>query len=396
MSDREIVVVGAGKIGRSFIGQLFGMAGYKVTFVDVDDRVIELLNQNRQYKVVIKATGKDNQEILVPNVRGVSALDREESVRAMANTAIMAVSVGKNALTKVLPLVAEAINLRYKEFPESPLDIIIAENMINAADFIREKLRPLLSDRFPLDDYVGLVETSIGKMVPIMPEKELEKDPLMVYSEPYNTLIVDKKGFRNDIPDVEGLSPKENINAWVDRKAFIHNLGHATAAYYGHFKFPDAVFLSELMEDTGVTDFTRSVMRQSADVLLKVYPSDFTREDLSEHIEDLLWRFKNKALGDTIFRVGNDLMRKLGKDDRFMGVIEMARQKKLPFDRILKAMSYGFFFKVPDEKGNYNPDDLVFLEDVNNNFQDAVIRHLKLSLKKDKEIIEELQGYHCL
>jgi mannitol-1-phosphate 5-dehydrogenase len=44
-----------------------------------------------------------------------------------------------------------------------------------------------------LDEYVGLIETSIGKMVPIMPEKELERDPLMVYAEPYNTLIVDRK-----------------------------------------------------------------------------------------------------------------------------------------------------------------------------------------------------------
>lgn len=396
MSNREIVIVGAGKIGRSFIGQLFAMSGYKVTFIDVNDKVISLLNKHKQYKVIVKASTCDDRKIIVPNVRAISALDEPKAVRAIAEADILSVSVGKNALNKVLPLVAEAIRFRYKKMPDSPLDIIIAENMINAADFIRERLQPGFSDEFPLDDYVGLVETSIGKMVPIMPEKEIEKDPLMVYAEPYNTLIVDKKGFRNDIPDVKGLSPKENIKAWVDRKAFIHNLGHATAAYYGHFKFPDAVFLSEVMEDKGVINFTRSVMRQSADVLLKVYSSDFNRVAMDEHIEDLLRRFQNKALGDTIFRVGNDLVRKLGKGDRFMGVIEMAREIGLPFDLILKAMSYGFFFKVSDEKGNYNPDDLVFLEDMGNNFQEAVIKHLKLSLKKDKEIIEELQGSHCL
>ena len=44
---------------------------------------------------------------------------------------------------------------------------------------------------------VGLIETSIGKMVPIMTTAEQMKDPLVVYAEPYNTLILDGKGFRD-------------------------------------------------------------------------------------------------------------------------------------------------------------------------------------------------------
>ena len=43
-----------------------------------------------------------------------------------------------------------------------------------------------------------------------------------------------EKDSNRQYPDVKGLAPKKNIKAWVDRKAFIHNLGHATAAYYGY------------------------------------------------------------------------------------------------------------------------------------------------------------------
>ena len=46
------------------------------------------------------------------------------------------------------------------------------------------------------------------------------------------------------------LALKENMKAWVDRKAFIHNLGHATAAYFGHLKYPDAIFMYEVLEDS--------------------------------------------------------------------------------------------------------------------------------------------------
>ena len=44
---RKIVIFGAGKIGRSFIGQLFGIGGYKVVFVDVDPVIVARLN-NRE------------------------------------------------------------------------------------------------------------------------------------------------------------------------------------------------------------------------------------------------------------------------------------------------------------------------------------------------------------
>src|SRR5690606_24195602 len=116
--------------------------------------------------------------------------------------------------------IAEGLKIRYSAAPDSPLDIILAENMRSAAEFVKNELVKYLPEGFPVDSYVGLIETSIGKMVPIMPLAELEKDPLVIFAEPYNTLILDAKAFRNPIPDVAGLAPKSNIKAWVDRKAF--------------------------------------------------------------------------------------------------------------------------------------------------------------------------------
>ena len=46
--------------------------------------------------------------------------------------------------------------------------------------------------------------------------------------------------------------------------------------------------------------------------------------DLEDHIDDLIYRFRNKALQDTIFRVGQDLTRKLSYDDRLRSVFDSA------------------------------------------------------------------------
>jgi mannitol-1-phosphate 5-dehydrogenase len=389
IDNKKIVIFGAGKIGRSFIGQLFGRHGYRIIFIDVDPSIISQLNERKNYRVIIK--GDVEEEIIVSNVSAISALDRAAAIEAVSTAAIAAVSVGKNALEKVLPVIAEAIEKRFSHHPDKPLDLILAENMRSAAEFTREKLIEKLPVHFPIDSYVGLIETSIGKMVPIMPLAEIEKDPLMVFAEPYNTLILDGRGFKSPIPDVKGLAPKKNIKAWVDRKAFIHNLGHATAAYYGHFYHRDAIYMYEVLEDQKIYSLTKEVMLQSAAILLKVYPDDFTFADLEEHIDDLLHRFMNRALQDTVFRVGQDLPRKLGSDDRFMGAIHLAMNNDMPFDLIIKAMAYGFFFEAKDEEGNLFIADKAFHKDLRIDFEGTLTGTLGFDPSADRLVINELR-----
>jgi mannitol-1-phosphate 5-dehydrogenase len=392
VDPKKIVIFGAGKIGRSFIGQLFGCNGYKVVFVDVDTEIVRLLNERGSYRVVIK--GETEEEIVVPDVSALSASDQSEIVNAVSTAGIAAVSVGKFALEKVIPAIAAGLELRLKHNPYFPLDIILAENMRSAAEFTKGKLIQCLPEGYPTELLVGLIETSIGKMVPIIPLTAIEKDPLVVFAEPYNTLILDGKGFKSPIPDIKGQAPKSNIKAWVDRKAFIHNLGHATAAYYGHYCHPEMEYMFEVLDNRKVLEFTRDVMRQSAEILCKVYSQDFTLKDLEEHINDLIYRFRNKALQDTIFRVGHDLVRKLGPDDRFMGSIRLAIQCNMPYDLILKAMSYGFRFKAKDEEGNIFPSDAEFLKALTTDFYNTVISKLIMRHEIDNEIISDLQKFY--
>jgi mannitol-1-phosphate 5-dehydrogenase len=332
VSFHKIVIFGAGKIGRSFIGQLFSRGGYKVVFIDIDPIIVESLNRIRSYRIIIK--GEKEEEITIQNVQALSAFDEHKVIEAISTAGILAVSVGKNSIEKIIPIIASGLKLRYDQNPNYPLDIIIAENMRAAANFIRERLIQYLPSDYPIEKLVGLIEASIGKMVRYMTLAEQKIDPLMVYAEPYNTLILDAKEFKSSIPDIKGLAPKDNIKAWVDRKAFIHNLGHATAAYYGFYHCHHAVFLYEVLDNSEICQFTRDVMLQSADIVRAAYPSDFTISDLVDHIDDLIFRFKNKALQDTLFRVGHDLVRKLRCDDRFIGAVHLAISLKSHVIRI--------------------------------------------------------------
>jgi mannitol-1-phosphate 5-dehydrogenase len=377
--NRKIIIFGAGRIGRSFIGQLFSRSGYDIVFIDINPQLIDALNRIRKYKVVVKSDLKE-EVLSIETVRAVSLADRDKVIYEIATGGIAALSVGQQGMPATLPLIAEALQKRKDEMGMVPLDFIICENMRNADQYISTELRKLLPENYPFDQLVGLVETSIGKMVPIMTQRDMEEDPLQIFAEPYNTLIVSKDGFRNPIPAVMNMEPKENMKAWVDRKLFIHNLGHSTAAYLGFQKHPEAVKMHEVLSDPEILESTRKTMFQSAEILMRLYPDEFTVNHLTLHIDDLLSRFRNKALGDTVFRVGCDLYRKLGPEDRLAAPISVALKLNRPYDMIMKALKAAVVFRAKDENGQYFPADEEFFRKADSGIEYVLREICKLEI----------------
>ncbi len=356
----KLVVFGAGNIGRSFVGQLFARAGYQVVFVDIDDELVAALNREGRYRIEIR--DRRPGEIWVDGVSAIHGRDCERVVQELAGADVAATAVGTAALPKIYPAIAAALVLR-RDRGGPPLDIIICENLRDAAAAFAAGLRQNLPRDFVLDAAAGLIETSIGKMVPIMPEDVRQRDPLLLYAEPYNTLILDAAAFKNPIPDVPGLDPKQNMRAYVDRKAFIHNCGHAACAYLGHLALPEAVYIWECIEHPEVQEAARRAMWESARALIRRYPDEFTDENQSEHIEDLLSRFANRALGDTVYRVGRDLPRKLSRDDRLVGALLLDAREGIRAPATTLATAAALLFRAADEHGASFPSDKRFADE---------------------------------
>ena len=370
----KLIQFGAGNIGRSFIGRIFSAAGWEVVFVDVDRRLVDMLNEKRRYTVVIKQEGREDELRQAGPVRAVYGGDGKTVAAELAGADIAATSVGKAALEKVLPLIAGGLRERRRLYGDRPLDIIIAENAREAPALFRTVLARELGPSWPpetLAGLVGIVETSIGKMVPLMRAEDTAAGPLSLFAEAYETLIVDAHAFRGPVPRIGSILPVEPIEAYVDRKLFMHNLGHAAAAYLGSRALAAAgrsaagysgePALPAVLALPGVEEAARNAMNESAAALLKEYPGVFGAEELAAHIDDLLARFKNTALNDTVFRVGRDIRRKLGREDRITGAMLLCAKHGLPFKAAASVYLAALDFTVPGAAPF--PPDLAFRED---------------------------------
>jgi len=217
---------------------------------------------------------------------------------------------------------------------------------------------------------------------------------LWIFAEPYNTLIVDKKGFKTPLPHIRDLQAVENIKAYVDRKLFIHNLGHSAAAYLRYQYGSEMTFIYEVLEVPEIYKTVREGMKQSAVALNRAYPKDLTLQDLQNHIDDLLFRFQNKSLGDTVFRVGRDLYRKLDKNERLVRPMLLAQKQNTPYYKIKSIFYAALGFKAKDQKGEMYPPDKVFFKQEYPGGLENILKsvcHLSSHQEEEAKVREEIE-----
>jgi mannitol-1-phosphate 5-dehydrogenase len=215
-------------------------------------------------------------------------------------------------------VIAAGIKKRFAR-TKAPLNIIICENLIDADKLLEKLVKENLDDieKTLFDERIGLVEASIGRMVPIQTPEMQDGDPLRVCTEAYGFLPVDKEAFKGDMPKIANMVPYGRFDFYVKRKLFIHNMGHAVCAYLGMLKGDS--FIYETVRRGGVLYIAQNAMLESALALSSKFSVPLA--GLYFHIQDLLRRFSNKALGDTCARVGGDTARKLGPQDRLIGAV---------------------------------------------------------------------------
>ena len=377
---------GAGNIGRALAGPIFSRAGYEVMFVDAVPEIVDALHRRRAYRVVVKDTLPPGATGLfdVTRVDGVAVQDAEAVKALVARAELIGTAVGAAHLPGVLAAIAPGLPLRNGR----PVSILFCENLHGLSGLARELLASKLPLDYPLDQQVGRVETSIGKMVPLMPLEDRRRDPLEVWGEAYNTIIADRNGFVGDVPEgIEGLELRTCFQAYVERKLYIHNLGHAACACHGFLK--GFQLISEAVTDGDVLSETRAVMRESARALCRRYPSEFDEANQGAHVEDLLRRFGNHALGDTVYRVGRDLPRKLSPSDRFIGGLRLVQSEGGDPAPVCRALAAALRFKGSDEKGQTLSVDRAFHERLEREGAAAVLHAIcGLEPVKDKRVID--------
>ncbi|MBM7581695.1 mannitol-1-phosphate 5-dehydrogenase [Caldicoprobacter guelmensis] len=350
---KKAIVYGGGNVGRGFIGQLFSESGYEVVFVDINLTIIERLNKDRSYPIRI-VEDERYTEVVVENVRGVYAGDIERVAEEIASADIMATAVGVNVLPNIVKTIAMGLKKKWLEGNFKPLNIIICENLLDADRYLAKLIKQELNEKeiVYFDNTIGLVEASIGRMIPVITKEMQEGNPLRVWVEPYCELPVDKASFKGEIPEIKNMVPFAPFDFYIQRKLFMHNMGHAVVAYLGFLC--NKTYIWESVKVPEIKLIALRALIDSAAALSSEY--SVPMQQLVNHAEDLLYRFGNKLLGDTVKRVGRDPLRKLSRNDRLVGAARLCSKQGINPVYMALGIAAGikFAFETKDDIASQN------------------------------------------
>jgi mannitol-1-phosphate 5-dehydrogenase len=346
VGDKQAVVFGAGNVGRGFLAQLFSESGYEVIFVDVDEPLVAALDARRAYTIQL-VDNEGSTEVEVSPVRALLSQDDEAVARALAGAHVAATAVGVRALPHVAPLVAAGVARRAEEGEAGPLNVIVCENLKEAGAAFRRMVAERVPSRHAayLERNVGFVDTVIGRMVPPPTPEMRARDPSLIAVEPYKELPVDRRGFVGPVPAIVGLEACDNFPAYTARKLYVHNCGHATLGYLGYLRGHEYGY--QALADEGIRAVFDKAMEESRAGIVAAHGVE--PGWLEAHVADLVRRFANRALGDTVFRLARDPPRKLRPQDRLVGAARLAEEAGARPEALAQGIAAAYRFDAPED-----------------------------------------------
>jgi len=330
---KKAIMYGAGNIGRGFIGQVLHDSGYHVVFIDVNTRIVDAFNEAGQYTQLI-ANGDTLTERVIDQVSAVHGGDAAAVVEEIATCDLLAISVGSAVLPRIAPNIANGIMERMRRTPGHPLNILICENLAHAHEVLRELLCSVPGFDPTCLSHVGLVRTTIGRMVPALSEEMQQIAPTTIAVEPYCELPMDLDALVGNLQIAHAV-PYSPFSFMEEKKLYIHNMGHALTAYLANLKGYRLIW--EAISDEEIFAQTKEAMRCVAKALAVEYDTNLAT--LFSHVDDLIRRFGNHALGDPVSRVGRDPMRKLAPSDRFVGALKKCKAGGVSYEPILYGIA---------------------------------------------------------
>jgi len=286
-------------------------------------------------------------------VSGLLSGDVDAVASVLSKATLGATAVGARVLPYIAPVLAQGIALRARQGIDLPLNIIVCENLKDAADIFRLKVRDHLdpADHDYSEHHVGFVETVIGRMVPELSAELKAQDPSLIIVEPYKELPVDRDGFVGqrpgdipaEIPEIVGMEAHTDFQLFTARKLYLHNAGHAILGYLGYRRGHKLGYTA--LDDPEIRLILDAALQESIGGIVASYGAD--QAWLEEHVRDLTGRFANRVLADPVLRLGRDPLRKLAPSDRLVGAARCAEMTGVTPTHLAWGIAAALAFDAP-------------------------------------------------
>lgn len=357
--NKEILIIGAGNIGKGVVGMIYARAGYQLHFYDLAyDRLAEMKSQG-YYTVWESGDGESTST----EIRNFDLVQNDENglVAALIHHTVAACSVYEGAFKSIGEHIAQAVEGRIRQNIYKPLNILLCVNSLNApeifASYIKAALRGNEQGEY-FRQYIGICQVMV--LSAALPTAGISEDKFQVTVTKDPHLEIDGVAYKGEKPVVAAVTYVENAEARIYRKVYVGNMRHCMAAYMGSFK--GYQYIDESQHDPEIRFSIQNAFKEAHSAINRKYQLD--------PLEDIQWvKYMDEKLDahvkDDISRVTANSEKKLGFNERFVGPAKLCMEGGILPYSLAKGIAYGLAYLVEnDEKykdylKNFSLDDLI-------------------------------------
>jgi len=316
----NILIVGAGRIGRGFLAHLFSRAGWSVTFVERSGPLVAELQQWGSYAVHLADEQGSVERVTLSGFTTLPAGRRKEVAAAIGRADLLAVAVQPSELASAAALLAPGLRRRLSARPEG-LNLILCGNSPGAAALLRRELELAWSGGDPSGlNHLGVLGTIIIRAIPDPPPELRAGNPLDLLASDYPELYVDRDAAAARLPEVPGLVPQGRFVERELRKLYTYNLTHALLGFWGLAEGYDIV--ADSFRDPWIRRQVERALGEATAGLSGEF--GFSPQEMGEWNEGVRRLMSNPHIGDRVERLTRDPLRKLSRDERLTGAALLA------------------------------------------------------------------------
>lgn len=343
---QEVFIIGAGRLGKGFIGEVFEAANWRVTFLDKDPQVVAALNQG-PYQVEISTT----EEIYTREVTNYQTFltdDSHPESDSFLTADVVMVPVYPEDLPEVFSYLLADFQLMRQQAADKKLDIILLTNQTYLVPKMYQYLKDQVDAAFYtwIEDHIFIKDAIIRRST-----DGTSASARKLFSMAAASLLIETP-LHADLAAVNWMEPAENVPLLKEIKIYTLNGPHAATAFIGHYTgYSD---IPSTKADQENLRFIQEVAEEINQACIKEY--NLTQEELTRL--SAIPKLKGEV-PDSIRRVAFDPIRKLSLKDRLCGPILLCEKHQLPHSALDKAVALGFKYKDEEDSSSLELQKLI-------------------------------------
>ena len=286
----KVVIIGAGKTGRGFIGRLAAEAGCEMLFVDINQELVDRLNAAGRFEVSFFGGVRENVTVSAYTAATWETAD-------LTGAGLIFVSVGGQNLEAV----GEMLKAKLPE--DVHHTIITCENASSPAD--------------KLTKFIGRSDVTVSEATVFC--TTIDEGDVGIASENYPYLQCDRDRLNGYVPSIPAVRPVGEFGNFLTRKLYTYNAASCVIAYLGAIKG------YEVYSDAGNDPEILALLDKNYEESNRAMCLEFGYEPEDQAEFALLSRkkFTSTAIRDTVERNARDVARKMAPGERIIGILKL-------------------------------------------------------------------------